>query len=72
MAKRKSIHYVDNALFLEEMIKYKKEYQKAINNNREPPIVSEYLGGVFLKIAERLSYRPNFINYAFKYDFGWD
>ena len=68
MAKRKSIHYVDNALFLEEMIKYKKEYQKAINNNREPPIVSEYLGGVFLKIAERLSYRPNFINYAFKED----
>ena len=68
MARKKSVHYVDNAVFLEEMIKYKDEYNIAISKNKELPIVSEYLGGVFLKIAERLSYRPNFINYAFKED----
>ena len=72
MAKRKTkgnkLHYVDNAEFLEAMIVYKKEYDTAIKNEKELPIISEYLGSVFLKIAQRLSFRPNFINYAFKND----
>ena len=72
MAKRKSkvnkAHYVDNAKFLEAMIEYKREYNKSKENNKELPQISEYLGSVFLKIAQRLSFRPNFINYAFKND----
>ena len=72
MAKRKSktskAHYVDNAKFLEAMIEYKKEYNEAKKNDKELPMISEYLGSVFLKIAQRLSFRPNFINYAFKND----
>mgnify|MGYP002633304510 CR=1 FL=1 len=71
MAKRKKvakIHYVDNAKFLEAMIEYKKEYTISINEDKELPLISEYLGSVFLKIAQRLSFRPNFINYTFKND----
>ena len=71
MAKRKKVakaHYVDNALFLEAMIEYKKQWQTSKDNEEELPIISEYLGSVFLKIAQRLSFRPNFINYAFKDD----
>ena len=71
MAKRKKvakIHYVDNAKFLEAMIEYKKEYNISIYNDKELPQISEYLGSVFLKIAQRLSFRPNFINYTFKND----
>ena len=72
MAKRKSsknkLHYVDNAKFLEAMIEYKAEYDNALKKNKELPQISEYLGSVFLKIAQRLSFRPNFINYAFKND----
>ena len=72
MAKRKSsknkLHYVDNAKFLEAMIEYKAEFDNAIKKNKELPEISEYLGSVFLKIAHRLSFRPNFINYAFKND----
>ena len=72
MAKRKSkvnkAHYVDNAKFLEAMIEYKREYNEAKKNNDELPMITEYLGSVFLKIAQRLSFRPNFINYAFKND----
>ena len=71
MAKRKKVakaHYVDNALFLEEMIEYKRQYYISKSNDEELPIISEYLGSVFLKIAQRLSFRPNFINYAFKND----
>ena len=72
MGKRKSkvakVHYVDNAVFLEAMIEYKKQYYTSKDNDEELPIISEYLGSVFLKIAQRLSFRPNFINYAFKDD----
>ena len=72
MAKRKSkvnkAHYVDNAKFLEAMIEYKREYNKSKENDSDLPMISEYLGSVFLKIAQRLSFRPNFINYAFKND----
>ena len=72
MGKRKSkvakVHYVDNAVFLEAMIEYKKQYHISKENDEELPIISEYLGSVFLKIAQRLSFRPNFINYAFKDD----
>ena len=66
--RKKTIHYVDNAKFLEEMIEYKKMYHISKSNDEELPIISEYLGSVFLKIAQRLSFRPNFINYAFKND----
>ena len=66
--RKKTIHYVDNAKFLEEMIEYKRQYHISKNNDEELPIISEYLGSVFLKIAQRLSFRPNFINYAFKND----
>ena len=72
MAKRKSsknkLHYVDNAKFLEAMVEYKAEYDNSIKNEKPLPQISEYLGSVFLKIAQRLSFRPNFINYAFKND----
>ena len=71
MAKRKKVsklRYVDNAKFLEAMVEYKRDYNLAVKNNKELPAVSEYLGSVFLKIAQRLSFRPNFINYTFKND----
>ncbi len=71
MAKRKKVsklHYVDNAKFLEAMIEFKRDYNEAVKKNKELPPVSEYLGSVFLKIAQRLSFRPNFINYTFKND----
>ena len=68
MAKPKSIHYIDNEKFLKEMVIYKREYNEAKSKNEEPPMISEYLGECFMKIAQRLSFRPNFINYAFKDD----
>ena len=32
----------------------------------DPPPISNYIGECFLKIANGLSYRPNFINYTYK------
>jgi|TARA_R110001592_G_scaffold40826_9_gene133866 DNA-directed RNA polymerase specialized sigma subunit len=66
--KKKSEHYVNNADFLEAMKGYRKEVNKAIKDKKDKPLVGNYIGSCFLKIANHLSYRPNFINYTFRDD----
>lgn len=66
MAKTK--HYVNNADFLEALIKYRTDIELAEKNGEEKPPLPDYIGECFLLIAQRLSYRPNFINYVFKDD----
>ena len=61
-------HYVDNKKFLEAMIEYRDRCEKAKNRNRKKPEVTNYIGECFLKIANHLSYRPNFIKYTFRDD----
>ena len=66
--RKKSEHYVDNKLFLQAMIEFKDKCAKAEKRKRKPPPVTDYIGSCFLKIANHLSYRPNFINYTFRDD----
>jgi hypothetical protein len=66
--KKKTEHYVDNKVFLEEMKKYRKKVLSARKRNRRDPPINDYIGECFLKIANHLSYRPNFINYTYKED----
>ena len=66
--KKSKEHYVDNKRFLEEMKKYRKKVLSARNRKRKDPPISDYIGECFLKIANHLSYRPNFINYTYKED----
>ena len=61
-------HYVDNKKFLEAMIEYRDRVEKAKSKNRKKPEVTNYIGECFLKIANHLSYRPNFINYTYRDD----
>ena len=61
-------HYVNNKEFLAAMIEYRKSIRKAKREKRERPPVTDYIGSCFLKIANHLSYRPNFINYTFRDD----
>ena len=64
---RKKQHYVDNEKFLEVMSEYRNAYLEYRENGEEQkPMIPDYAGECFLKIAERLSHRPNFINYAFR------
>jgi len=63
---RKKQHYVDNVKFLEIMSEYRESYLKAKDDDEITPQIPDYAGECFLKIAERLSHRPNFINYAFR------
>ena len=67
MAKSKE-HYVNNKEFLTAIIEYKDNVEIAKIKGLKKPAVGEYIGGCFLKIAQHLSYRPNFINYMYKDD----
>ena len=66
--KTKKEHYVNNKEFLQAMIDYRKMINKAKREKLPKPPVTDYIGGCFLKIANHLSYRPNFINYTFRDD----
>ena len=66
--KKVTQHYVDNKKFLEEMTKFRTKVLKAKDAGRKRPLVTNYIGECFLKIANHLAYRPNFINYTFRDD----
>ena len=59
-------HYVNNKQFLEAISAWKEKVKEAESAGEEIPPVTDYIGECFLKIAQHLSYRPNFINYTFK------
>ena len=61
-------HYVNNKDFLEALIKHKEACALALEEGRDKPIVSNYIGDCILKIANHLSYKPNFINYSYRDD----
>ena len=61
-------HYVNNKQFLEAMIVYRGKVAHAKENDLPKPRITNYIGECFLKIANHLSYRPNFVNYMFKDD----
>ena len=59
-------HYIDNKEFFAEMVKWKELVAGAEDSGDPKPPVTEYIGQCFLLIAERLSTRPNFVNYPFR------
>jgi DNA-directed RNA polymerase specialized sigma24 family protein len=68
MVKAKGEHYVDNKVFLTAMVEWKEKCKIAVEADKRIPPVTNYIGECFLKIANHLSYRPNFINYTYKDD----
>jgi hypothetical protein len=64
--KQKKPHYVNNKEFLQAMIDWKASVLEAEANDESRPQVTNYIGECFLKIANHLSYRPNFINYTYR------
>ena len=83
MAKRKrSEHYVNNKEFLGALTKYREDVEIAYikKYGEQPtkegraskwdtkPTIPRYIGDCFLKIANHLSFKPNFVNYMFKED----
>ena len=69
MTKRKrSEHYVNNKEFLAALIAYREDREIAEAKGLPRPVIPRYIGECFLKIANHLSFKPNFVNYMFKED----
>ena len=66
MAQQKRVHYVDNKKFLAAIIERKELMAESEAAGDDPPRITNYLGECILKIANHLSYRPNFINYTYR------
>lgn len=64
MAKQK--HYINNEAFLKSLIDYKEACKLAKKEKKPPPAIPNYIGECFMKIAEGLSHKPNFINYTYR------
>ena len=58
---KKTKHYINNADFLQALVDYKKRKKK---NPSEP--IPNYIGECWMKIAEGLSHKPNFISYTYR------
>ena len=65
---RNAEHYVNNKEFLNALENYFAQVEKAKLNDQPKPQIPRYIGECFLKIANHLSYKPNFVNYMFKDD----
>ncbi len=66
MSKKTNTHYVDNKKFLEALKEWREKCEDAEQAGDEKPLISNYIGECFLKIANGLSYKPNFINYTYR------
>tara|TARA_R100000005_G_C5002781_1_gene210619 strand:- start:6743 stop:7330 length:588 start_codon:yes stop_codon:yes gene_type:complete len=66
MPKKRNIHYVNNADFSHAVVEYVKVAESAKKSNKEVPKVTDYIATCFLKIAEGLSHKANFIRYTYR------
>ena len=66
MDNSKKAHYVNNKEFSEAVMEYALTVKEAKSNNEPNPIVTDYIASCFLKIAEGLSHRPNFVRYTYR------
>jgi len=64
--KRASIHYVNNAEFSQAVVDYVTIVQEAKEESQVLPIVPDYIAQCFLRIAEGLSHKSNFIRYTYR------
>ena len=65
-SKRATIHYVNNKEFSQAVVDYCTEVGEAKANKQQLPVVPDYIAHCFLKIAEGLSHKSNFIRYTYR------
>ena len=66
MARRKSIHYVNNAQFSQAVVDYVGHLEECRKDEITLPKVPDYIAQCFLRIAEGLSHKANFIRYTYR------
>jgi len=63
---KKPNHYINNADFLKALTDYKELCETAEKEKKSEPPIPNYIGECFLKIADHLSRKPNFVSYSFR------
>ena len=66
MKPKEKPHYVNNAQFSTSVVDYVQTVRKAKKANKKIPIVPDYIAECFLKIAEGLSHKSNFVRYTYR------
>jgi hypothetical protein len=66
MSKKENVHYVNNADFSNAVVEHVKSADEAKAKNQPAPIVPNYIAECFLRIAEGLSHKSNFIRYTYR------
>ena len=66
MTKKNPKHYVNNADFLAALIDYHDRCKAVKGTDKPEPAIPNYIGECFLKIADHLSRKPNFVSYSFR------
>ena len=61
-----TVHYVDNKRLYASIVEYRTGVLESKKNGTPKPKIPEYIGECVLLIANRLSTKPNFINYPFR------
>ncbi len=59
-------HYINNADFCKALVDYQTAVAVAKAEGKTKPRIPNYIGECFMKIAEGLSHKPNFINYSYR------
>lgn len=63
---KKKPHYINNKEFSLAVVEYVKTVNEAKEKDKSTPKVTDYIATCFIKIAEGLSHRPNFVRYTYR------
>jgi len=66
MKPKEKPHYVNNREFSESVVAYCTRVRKAKEEDTPVPIVPDYIAQCFLRIAEGLSHKANFVRYTYR------
>ena len=66
MKPKEKPHYVNNAEFSQAIVDYVGSSRAEVAEGNDKPIVTNYIATCFLKIAEGLSHRANFVRYTYR------
>ena len=66
MKPKQKPHYVNNKEFSQAVVDYVKIVKQAEADGKQLPVVPDYIAQCFLKIAQGLSHKANFIRYTYR------
>jgi len=66
MKPKQKPHYVNNKEFSQSVVEYVRTVNEAQSKGERLPVVTDYIATCFLKIAQGLSHKANFIRYTYR------